>query len=196
MDEETKYQLAWSFTEYRKGLTPAEQVYGSRSLQLWMETPQDFPIGFESALDIGCGRGLLLARLNELGVDAWGIDIAENALDPSIQDKWGHKFVHGYIEDMAWKRRFDLGICTDVMEHIPPDQVFGALRRIAECCDEVLFKIAHTRCEWRGLEFHLTVRSPQWWVEQMCAVSGTAERLAPAGTGGISDGRRSIRWRP
>ena len=194
--ERTKYEQAWATREYREGITEADRTYGCRSLQLWMEARQDFPPIFESALDIGCGRGLLFDIWNMQGIDAWAVDIAENSLDDAVRKRWSRRFMRSSIWNMHWDRRFEVGVCADVMEHIPPEYVHESLCRIAGCCDEVLFKIANQQCVWRGSFWHLTVQPPEWGLSQMQLISGSAERLKPAGTGGNSDGHRTIRWRP
>lgn len=183
--ERAKYERAWSAAEYRTACHGHALWHGRRDL---------YPEHFASALDIGCGTGRLLAEWNAAGIDAWGVDIADNALDQEIAERWGHKVVTACLWEMEWSRRFDLGSCTDVMEHIPPEHVAETLRRIAACCDVVVFKIAHSPNQLGGGVLHLTLQPWPWWVAEMQAVGGRAEYLGIAMRSGNEDSL--IRWRP
>lgn len=183
--ERAKYERAWSVPEYR---------HACHSLQLWEGRRDLFPKIFASAVDLGAGSGRLFAAWNDAGVDAWAFDIADNCLDPGVAARWGQKLRVGCLWTMEWGRRFNLGICTDVMEHIPPERVAETLRRIAACCDEVLFKIAHSPNQLGGEVLHLTLQPWPWWIQQMNAVGGTAEYLGVQMRSGNEDSL--IRWRP
>jgi hypothetical protein len=95
---------------------------------------------------------------------------------------------------MAWAQRFDLGSCTDVMEHVPPEHVRETLSGIAACCDEVVFKIAHSPNQLGGEVLHLTLQPWPWWIAEMQAVGGVAEYLGIAMRSGNEDSL--VRWRP
>lgn len=180
--ETSKYQRVWAMPEYREG---------SNGLKIWQQARGAFPTYFKSALDIGCGAGRLFDEWNQRGIDAWAIDIAKNSLDQRARRRWGHKFIQGSIWEMEWDRRFDFGICIDVMEHIPPKYVEESLCRIAACCDEVLFRIARAPARtWiPGLPLHLTTEPLAWWIERMREISGSVERVP-------YDRRYVARWRP
>ena len=175
--ERAKYETVWKMPEYR---------VKSHSLKLYTDHPDLFPAGFATALDIGCGLGRLFAHLNETGVDCWAVDIADNCLEPAIAARWGHKFMLSPLWDMDWTdapalqgapKMFDLGVCTDVMEHIPPDMVGDVLARIAACCRVVMFKIANFPSRSLGHDLHLTMQGPDWWAMRLAEAGGTVERL-------------------
>jgi len=166
--EREKYRAVWDMPVYR---------VKSHSLALWNMNRDVFPEMFVSALDIGCGLGRLFGHLNDEGFDAWAFDIADNALEPEIREQWGHKFRQGVLWDMVWDRRFDVGVCTDVMEHIPECHVPAVLLAIAECCDVTIFKIANFPSRSLGLDLHLTMRDAEWWTDQMQLAGGVVERL-------------------
>ncbi len=182
--EADKYRDCWGAPEYR---------LVSHSLKLFEDRPEIFPV-FNSALDIGCGAGRLLDVWNRAGIETWGVDIAENCLDPDIAVKWSHCLRIACLWEMEWDRRFDLGICCDVMEHIPPEHVDETIRRIGLACNEVIFKIAHEPNGFLGHTLHLTLHPWSWWVKQLQAAGGSAEYLGIATrANGIQDS--VIRWR-
>jgi SAM-dependent methyltransferase len=183
--EKKKYEDVWNNPLYRNK---------SHGLELWNNHREFFPENFRSALDIGCGLGKLFAEWNHREIDAWGVDIVSNCLTVSVREDWGHKFMEASLWDMVWDRRFDFGICADVMEHIPTDKVPLALKRIGDCCDEVLFKIAHfIGNDLGGPRLHLTLRPIAWWLQQMKFMGGNAKQLLYKHRPGLPDS--IIRWK-
>ncbi len=183
--ERAKYERVWALPEYR-------QV--CHSLKLWEEHREWFPAEFALAVDLGCGLGLLFGLWNDQGIDAWGVDLAGNSLDPGVH-KYGHKVIHASLWEITLPRCFDLGVCTDVMEHIPPDYVVITLESIARLCSEVLFKVAHGPTnDLGGSPLHLTLQPVDWWINQMKNIGGEAEFLGPVNRSGYIDS--VIRWKP
>jgi hypothetical protein len=74
-------------------------------------------------------------------------------------------------------RCFDLGVCTDVMEHIIEPELPRVVERITEHCGEVIYKIANFRSVWFGENLHPTRRDAEWWAEMLTSNGGTVERL-------------------
>lgn len=183
--ERQKYERVWAMEEYRSAC---------HSLALWRNRRELFPARFRSALDLGCGTGRLIAEWVADGVDARGVDIAANCLDSGADV--ADRVSIACLWEMEWPegRVFDFAICTDVMEHIPPGHVTATLERIADCCDEVLFKIAHSPNQLGGEVLHLTLQPAAWWIEQMEAVGGVAEYLGYEVRSGNHDSL--IRWHP
>lgn len=76
----------------------------------------------KSALDVGCGPGMLVRRLRERGVQAWGFDGSMHAIEAA------HPDVRRYIwegdltsyQAVAAKPQ-ELVVCTEVAEHVPAD---------------------------------------------------------------------------
>jgi 2-polyprenyl-3-methyl-5-hydroxy-6-metoxy-1,4-benzoquinol methylase len=168
--ERKKYELVWQDDRYR------QVCHGSR---LWSEHPECFPSGFRTAIDIGCGLGLMVKTWNDLGIDAWGIDIAGNSLCPEVRKLYGYKVAISPLWQMAWQDslHFDVGLCADVLEHIPEDRLSECLRRIANWCDHVVLKIDHEPCKFLGEDLHLILRPVEWWLDQMGAVAGSAKHV-------------------
>lgn len=77
----------------------------------------------EKALDMGCGPGMLMYFLHELGVDVEGIDFtpASKELAP---EPIGERIIIGSVtEDLVPPKSYDLVICREVFEHLSVLQV-------------------------------------------------------------------------
>lgn len=182
--ERVKYARVWREPEYR---------IACHSLALWRDRRDLFPESFSSAIDLGCGLGLLVDEWLRAGIDAWAVDLTASCLDPGFAVRWGHRFREDCLWSMRWDRGFDFGVCADVMEHIPRERVTQTLRSIGALCGEVLFKIAHSEHHFIGECLHLTIEPSRWWVDQMTALGGRAEFLGTQSRSGYQDSL--IRWR-
>ena len=114
----------------------------SDSLRFWNEYPEWFPFDMESFIDIGNDSKDLISILKFCGIDAERMDSES-------------------IYMMEWDKTFDFGICINAMEHVPKERIMQSLRRIQNCCKEVLFKIEGTK-------------PSQWWIKQMNHLGGEA----------------------
>ena len=66
----------------------------------------------------------------------------------------------------------DYGICTDVMEHIPTEDVFRVITNIMESAHKVFFQIStidDSMGELIEQPLHLTVKPHSWWENLFCA---------------------------
>ena len=85
-------------------------------------------------LDAGCGPGILMLLLGELGLDVTGVDhsdVARELAAPAIRSRI---HVAGLTELPFTDDSFDLVICREVLEHIPLRDyltVIGELRRVS-----------------------------------------------------------------
>ena len=165
--EREKYNRVWAMEDYR-------QV--SHSVNLWRTHRHLFPKSLGKCVDLGSGLGRLFLLWNQQGYDAWAVDISPVAMEKFTKRTLGHKFIETCLWEMDVKHRWDFGVCTDVMEHIPPSYVEATLRNIAAHCDKVLFKIAHeTTNDLGGKPLHLTCKPVDWWISTMEGICGTAK---------------------
>jgi len=94
-------------------------------------------ITFNSIADIGCGNGnflkYLLKKLNidESMINITGIDIAPKAIDKA-REKFNGDFFIMDISRSKIDAKFDLVICSEVLEHIVDYK--SALKNISEIC--------------------------------------------------------------
>ena len=83
------------------------------------------PLEFESVLDVGCGQGMFLAELQAEFpcMKPHGIDISPTAVKLAQSRVRGGRFevldlATGYLDE-----KFDLVICSEVLEHIQADRM-------------------------------------------------------------------------
>ena len=81
-------------------------------------------------LDIGCGVGTISFYLANKGLHVTGIDVSKNAIDNCKQTaanlclKNKTEFILGTLEKINFNKKFDLVICSEVIEHISDDKNF------------------------------------------------------------------------
>src|SRR5262249_53537479 len=91
----------------------------------------------KTVLDAGCAMGFLVEALRDRGVDAFGFDLSPYAIDQ----------VHASIKPFCWVRsliepiveRYDLIVCHEVLEHLPPQDAETAVAHLCAATDDVLF---------------------------------------------------------
>jgi SAM-dependent methyltransferase len=155
VNEKEKYELMWAKCgRYGKDWTNNGLA---RSFKGWFKSEVTSPA---RVIDFGCGNASSLAWLESLGHDAAGVDIADNA------PKHPNVVIADLREDFDLPAA-DYGICADVMEHIPTDDVDSVMANIAgHVTKGVLFGIARTPDKDGGefgLTLHLTLRDRAWW---------------------------------
>lgn len=161
--ERAKYEKMWAFQQYR------EVAPGESAATLFLS--QARPKAGSEVIDFGAGTGrgaLMLALLG--GCKVKMLDFAENCLDEDVRNA---------LTTQAHVLSFDLhdlnkpakvsaqyGYCTDVMEHIPPQDVDRVLRNILKAAQHVFFQISCTDDACGALigePLHLSVHPYSWW---------------------------------
>lgn len=67
-------------------------------------------------LEIGCATGYISKKLKENGCHVIGVEIDEEAA--RLAEKVCDKIIKGDIEEISVKGKFDVIICSDVLEHL------------------------------------------------------------------------------
>lgn len=98
--------------------------------------PQVFRAGMR-VLDIGCGSGRDVARLTELGCDAWGMEPSSRLLEEAVRHhpNLRERLLAGGLPDelgVLAGRRFDGIVLSAVLMHIPDEQLFNSAVAIRE----------------------------------------------------------------
>jgi SAM-dependent methyltransferase len=115
-----------------------------------------------TVLDAGCALGLLVEKLRDRGVEAWGIDVSEYAIgqvDDSVRE---FCFVGSLTEPLpsALPPKFDLVTCIEVLEHMRPSEGADAAGRLAAIAERILFSSSPADY---GEATHVNVQPPEYW---------------------------------
>lgn len=156
------YRSLWEHTQYR--------VYspGMDYIEVALEALK--PNLGASFIDFGCGTGRPASELRKRGYGVVGVDFADNCLDEGID-------IPFVVADLtkAISVTAEYGLCTDVLEHIEPDQIDNVLMNI--CCavkKGVFFSIALMPDEFGPLygkkPLHLTLKDGPWWMAKLAQI--------------------------
>ena len=111
-----------------------------------------------TVLDVGCAMGFLVEALRDRGVEAYGIDLSAYAIE----------HVHDSVKSFCWVRslldpiveRYDLIVCHEVLEHLPPQEAEMAVARLCSATDDVLFS---STPDGFSEDTHLNVQPVDYW---------------------------------
>ena len=123
----------------------------------------------ERVLEVGCGRGQLLAALHQQapGLQLSGTDILRDVALNGMP--WLH-FVPGVAERLPFpERHFDTVVCSHVLEHVrDPATVLRELRRV--CARRLIIVVPRERPYRFGFNLHLHFFPYAYSVAQVIAV--------------------------
>lgn len=111
-------------------------------------------------LDAGCALGLLVEALRQRGVEAFGVDVSDYAIGQVHEPVKPYCRVGSIAADLDG--HYDLIVCIEVLEHMPPVEAEAAIDRFAQHTDDVLFSSSprdYTEAT------HVNVRAPEEWAE-------------------------------
>ena len=118
-------------------------------------------------LEFGAGNGDLSALLEKWGNEVTAFEVAPNAFE---KIKCSHKVNDSALGLPLVKDRFDLFVSADVLEHLTENDIRLVLREAARLCSGIFLAVS-TRPSGllgpNGENLHLTVRPPEWWVQQV-----------------------------
>lgn len=168
--EKEKYEKAWSHQEYRR-MSPGLVALESLPLVDMLRKHQ-----VRTILDAGCGSGKMMQRLmTEFGseFDVHGFDLSENCLDPFFDGIRDKILTIGCLWNPDdFQKQYDGVMCTDVLEHIPPQHVAAVLANLRKSTRKLAYLSISVQSDLFGPRFlgeplHLTVRKPNWWFAQL-----------------------------
>lgn len=155
LPEDEKYRLMWANPEYRL-IAPGEQVAAT-----FVKVCR--PEG--RVIDFGCGTGrgaLAIERLTEC--ELLLVDFTTNSRDPEAERM---KFMQADLTKPI-PAKANYGFCTDVMEHIPPDDVEKVIANVMASAPKTFFQISLVPDSMGALighPLHLSVHPFGWWAE-------------------------------
>jgi hypothetical protein len=114
----------------------------------------------KTVLDAGCALGFLVEGLRKHGVEAYGIDISDYAIEnvhPNIQPYC----TQGSIID-PFPQKYDLIVTIEVLEHMPKEQAEVAVANLCQHSDDILF--SSSPFDYKE-PTHFNVQPPEYWVD-------------------------------
>ena len=113
-----------------------------------------------TVLDAGCAMGLLVEALRDRGIQAFGLDLSEYAIENVREDIRPYCRVASVTDPLT--ERYDLVACIEVLEHLPSDQAELAIDNLCSHTDDILF--SSTPDEYKEVT-HINLRPPESWAE-------------------------------
>ena len=114
----------------------------------------------KTVFDAGCAIGMLVESLRKQGVEAYGSDISEFAIDQVPEEYREFCFVGSVTEPLG--RRYDLITCIEVLEHLLPEDARKAIENLCQHTDDILF--SSSPLDYKEVS-HVNVHPPEYWVE-------------------------------
>lgn len=93
----------------------------------------------EKVLDMGCGPGMLMYFLHELGLDVYGIDFTPASKDLAPEGIGERITIGSVTEEHVPERSHDLVICREVFEHLTVLQVRETVRQICRASSRFVY---------------------------------------------------------
>ena len=168
--EREKYEAMWSHPAYRT-VAPGEYAVAQ-----FLEVAN--PAKGQTVRDLGCGTGRAGQRLADCGLDVTQYDFATNCRDAGIDLPFVQHDLNNVIPGIS-----DFAFCTDVLEHIPREQVKRVLRCVVAAARRVYLQISCTpdhMGQLIGESLHLTVEPYAWWKAELeefdCKIEWSEDR--------------------
>lgn len=163
--EADKYRAMWDRPEYR-AVAPGEDAAMTFLREARLKPGAE-------VIDFGAGTGRGAALISRAGqARVLMLDFAANCLDDEVRahlDGSSLKFRrHDLTQPVPWQAEY--GYCTDVMEHLPPEQVDQVLVNILQAAQHVFFQISCVDDKLGALigqPLHLTVQPYEWWHKKL-----------------------------
>lgn len=129
-------------------------------------------IGATSALDYGAGKGAHYADVSEFDgktlEQALGFEVAK--FDPAVERFAARPTT---VFDLVW--------CTDVLEHVPEEDIAYVLADIASFATKAVFITVATYPAKKqlpnGENAHVTLKGATWWAEKIEAIRRSGLRI-------------------
>lgn len=120
-----------------------------------------------SVVDLGCATGFYLCPFTSyLGLESLlGVELDKNAAKIGGDRKIGVKILNRDLSrPIRCGRRFDLGLCIEVAEHMRETEEDALCENIKAMCRTIIFSAA---CEGQGGDGHINCRSKEYWKKKL-----------------------------
>lgn len=127
-------------------------------------------LNFKSVLDVGCGPGWSVTEFLRRKYIARGIEPSDYLYQHELRVLAGLDIVKkGRADDIPVPAEsFDLVFCTDVMEHIPEENIEKCIKEMIRVSKKYIFcTISYQKAVcFPKLGLHVTVKTKDWWDKQ------------------------------
>ena len=162
--------------ELYKEIHENQNVYNGSALILHAQSIKDIieMLNVKTILDYGCGKGKQYSK--EKIHEEYFKGIQPAMYDPAVDQ----------FSDLP-KGKFDLVICTDVLEHIPEEDLNDFLQELYSKADTAVYlgicNIPADTFLSDGRNAHITLKSFDWWVEKILPFAKVWTQVYVYGTG-------------
>ncbi len=173
-----KYAEKWRDKSYherspavdaKEDILPAINSFFKRDIPRRGEWGGGFECG--SVLDVGAGTGRIAPFLKEAGHRVGLHDCVANCFDKEAV-KSADDLIICDITELP-ENAYDVVLCSDVMEHIPPELAGGAIRAVARCCRKgAVFGISNL-----PVDLHVNLQDAEGWMNDLYGAFNVVEKL-------------------
>ena len=147
-----------------------DKEYYTNIVDPWMATSCDTIAGSivsmfspKSAIDVGCGTGLLVLALKERGVCCHGLEYSETAID--ICRLRGLEVTKFDLEhdSLPSGYRADIAVSTEIAEHLPESCAHRFVDTVCNMADMILITAAQPSPSYAGTD-HVNEQPKEYWI--------------------------------
>jgi 2-polyprenyl-3-methyl-5-hydroxy-6-metoxy-1,4-benzoquinol methylase len=162
-----------AFKLYQLGILSHDTVYGADYYEhmdrdVALQDTEQFAdavldsYNVTSVLELGCGTGRLLYPYHERGIDVHGVDLSSVAKD--ISRLPADRFeIHDLTEPYTPEQKYDLVLCTEVLEHIPSEASDTLIESICRSGDMAIVTAAPPE---QGGTHHVNEQPFEYWINR------------------------------
>jgi ubiquinone/menaquinone biosynthesis C-methylase UbiE len=143
------------------------------ALPWWQKVWEAYP-NATTWLEAGCGECGLIKKLLGKDINAMGVEVSKAAISRGcpdlVQDR---RVVQGSLVNIPFaSRQFDLVFSSEVLEHIPEQDIPGTIKELCRVSRGELFlsiSLRRSLLDPKPPEpaiVHVTVKTREWWNEQ------------------------------
>jgi cyclopropane fatty-acyl-phospholipid synthase-like methyltransferase len=118
-----------------------------------------------SIVDIGCGAGIYLNEFAKRGISDWlGIDGSPSAKENFLLNK-NELIIFDLAQEYQFKKKYDLGLCLEVAEHLREQDADTLIKTITEASDTIIFTAAIPGQGPRSIG-HINEQPHSYWIKK------------------------------
>lgn len=116
----------------------------------------------KTVLDVGCAYGYLVEVLRKKGIEAYGIDISEHAVNSVDESIRSYVKVNSASEVLPsdFPKHFDVIISIEVLEHMTVEEGEKALKQLCQLTDTFVFSSSDS--DLKDVT-HINVQRKEYW---------------------------------